>query len=464
MRVVLNKRGAPRQCTRRQYVTFDSAFERGIDTRLWPETAYPWIEDAQGVGQQWVINEEQQFYVTRKERIPYDDYQPAFVNEAGNLVLRCQPTPNAYQSLACGVLDQYTIVSVNAKSNRITVAGQPWSDPYTGERYVGINRYLRSPLNRTGQGYLCIGDSTKRLMYLRIHESTADVIDTRGATTTHTFELIEELPCVEAIQPGITTITLLRHLPYASGALSARGAFSQAYGSWHIRMRVPKGRGTLAGFSLWPSYTQAHAHLLPLEERFLGVNVFEQPGHGTVQYHSLYAPSVIERNLCSASVLPEAYVRPSVNDVLAAHHTVDIAPLHPHGIDARTQWIEVIWDWYPDNTCAWFVKQEDQFLEAGRSSMPTRSDGSPIPCTMVLKNAFDSWFNRQCEQEDSKGRRPIDFISDPPWDFEVDFVRAYQWEGLPPFMGELPARVDDIQSLAAQCHQRQRITPIHVAA
>lgn len=463
MAAVSSERGAPRRTDRRQYLTFDSGFERGIDTRLWPETAYPWIEDDPEYGQQLVINEERQFYVTRRDLVPNQPYRPWFVNEAGHLVLRCIPTPERYRHLACGVLDRYTIIDLDAKKRRVTVAGNPWQDPYTGERFVGINRYLRNNLNKTGYGFVCIGDNLKRLMYLRIEKETAvDPLVSDGVGTAHTFEIIDDIPNPETIKLGITKMTLLRHLPYLSGSLSTRGAFAQTYGSWHIRMRMPAGRGTLAGALTWPCYSKEHAHKIALADKSIGINLLEQPGHSTVQYHSIYTPSHIEKEV-RESLLPDAFVHPNKRDAPVLHHTVDIDPAHPHYIDARTDWIEVMWDWYPDNTCAWFVKRGDEFLETARSPMSARQQ-APIPRMIVLKNAFDSWFNHTREQVDSNRHSAIDLATPPPWDFEVDFVRAFQWEGYPPFMGKLPASPEEIQTMVNEFHQNQQPLPMSVAA
>lgn len=464
MVAVSTKRGAPRRSARRQYLTFDSGFEHGIDKRLWPETAYPWIEDDDGIGQQLVINEERQFYVTRADRVSHQEYRSWFINDAGHLVLRCIPTPERYQHLACGVLDCYTIIDVDAKRHRVTVSGNPWQDPITGERYRGINRYLRSNLNQSNYGFVCIGDNSKRLMYLHIDEQAVDPLNSDGVNTAHCFDIIDDIPSPESIKPGITKLKLLRHLPYLSGALTTRGAFAQVYGSWHIRMRVPAGRGTLAGALTWPSYAKTHAHQLALADKSIGINLLEQPGHGTVQYHSIYTPSHIE-NEVRESMLPEAFVHPDKRDAHVLHHAVNIDPSHPHYIDARTEWIEVIWDWYPDNTCAWFVKCGEQFLETARSPMPVRSrEGGPIPRMIVLKNAFDSWFNRTREQADYARNDSIDLATPPPWDFEVAFVRAYQWEGYPPFMGKLPVMPEEIQEMVAQFHQTNNPVPMSVAA
>jgi len=462
MVAVSTERGSPRKVSLRQYLTFDSCFERGIDTRLWPEAAYPWIEDDERIGQQTVINEEQQFYVTKRDLISHLDYRPWFVNDKGHLVLRCIPTPTRYHNLACGVLDSYTIISVDAKRRRITVTGNPWQDPITGERYCGINRYLRSQLHKTGYGFLCIGDSNKRLMYLRIEEQGADPLVSEGIPTTHCFELIDDIPTPRCIKPGITKLTLLRHLPYLSGSLTTRGAFSQVYGSLHVRMRVPKGRRTLAGVLTLPSYSKNHAHNLALADKSIGVNVLEQPGHGTVQYHSLYTPSEIEQEMCEA-VLPNSFVRPSPQDTHTTHYATDVSQSHSSYVDARFNWVDVLWDWYPNNTCAWFVKHGDQYLETARASMPlSERENGPIPRMIVLKNAFDSWFNRQCEQADIIKGNPIDLATPPPWDFEIAFVRAYQWEGHPPLMGKLPAGSEQMQAMSSVLNKDNK--PVRLSA
>jgi len=421
MQAVLTQRGKPRSVCAKTYLTFDSGFERGIDKRLWPDTGYPWIEDDAEVGQQNVINEERQFYVTRKDLVPHQPYRPWFVNDAGHLVLRCIPTPERYRHLACGVLDRFTIITLNAKKRRITVAGKPWMDPYTGERFMGINRYLRNNLNKTGYGFVCIGNDPKRLMYLRIEkEPSVDPLVSDGVNTEHRFEIIDDIPNPEAIKPGITTMTLLRHLPYVSGMLTNRRAFAQTYGSWHLKMRLPAGRGTLAGALLWPCSNVGSSAT--------GVNLFEQPGHADVQYHSLYQP--VESTDGPVDGLPENFIRPGKLDAHAHHRAVRIKSGHPHHVDARGSWVEVIWDWYPNNTCAWFIKVGESFLETARSPMPSGGAFSDIaPRMIVLKNAFDSWFNRVCELRDQQdGVNPFQYQTTPPWDFEVAFIRAYQWE------------------------------------
>lgn len=433
----ISKRGAPRRLHTGSTLTFDSGFEYGIDPAVWTGSGYPWIEDDPERGRQHVINEERQFYLGRRDVLPHDDFRPWFVNGDGHLVLRCIKTPPCYEGLAFGVLDTFEIVAVDAKRRLVTIAGRPWFDVATGTRRVGVHRGLLDNPARTGPGLLVFGDATRRLAWLRIeHASLDDPPYGARVATRHIVELIDDVP--SSVVPG-TVLTLLRRLPFVSGMLTTRGAFAQTYGSWHVCMRMPAGRSTLGGALAWPDGTDPDTDEAMLYDNATGVNLLEQPGHYTTQYHGLYTP--FEDSAPSAlrgpRGVPVNYLHPGRVDARMHHRAVVIGPGHPHHVDARGQWVEVIWDWYPNDTCAWFVKVGDTFLETARCAMPVMNRfGARVPRMIILKMAFDSFFNRACELADQRATpKPqpdaIQLRTPEPWDLEVAFVRVSQWQSLP---------------------------------
>ena len=434
----INERGAPRRLRTGSTLTFDSGFEHGIDPALWTGSGYPWIEDDPERGRQHAINEERQFYLGRRDVLPYDDFRPWFVNDDGHLVLRCVPTPPRYAGLAFGVLDRFEVVTADAKRHSITIAGRPWFDLATGTTRVGVHRELLDNPVLAGPGLLMFGDSPRRLAWLRIeHEHAEDPPYAAGVRTRHRIELIEDVP--DWVVPG-TVLTLLRRMPFVSGMLTTRGAFAQTWGSWHVCMRMPAGRSTLAGALAWPDGGTGDTDEATLHDNATGVNLLEQPGHYTTQYHGLYTPFEDTRPcaLKGPRGVPVNYLRPSRMDAHVHHRAVVIGPGHPHHVDARGEWVEVIWDWYPDDTCAWFVKVGDVFLETARCAMPSSGSGfgARFPRMIILKMAFDSFFNRACELADQSAtprpaKNAIRLRTPPPWDLEIAFVRVSQWRNLP---------------------------------
>lgn len=464
----ISERGAPRTLHTGSTLTFDSGFERGIDPAVWTGTGYPWIEDDPERGRQHAINEERQFYLARRDVLPYDDFRPWFVNDDGHLVLRCQPTPARYAGLAFGVLDTFEVVAVDAKRRRVTIAGRPWFDLATRTMRTGVHRDLLDDPVHTGPGLLMIGDSPKRLAWLRVeHERFEDPPCDAHVRTRHTIELIDDVPA--SAGPG-TALTLLRRMPFVSGMLTTRGAFAQTYGSWHVCMRMPAGRGTLAGALAWPDGADADTDEALLHDNATGVNLLEQPGHYTTQYHGLYAPFDYDApgKPRGPRGVPVNYLHPGRADAHVHHRAVVIGPGHAHHVDARDRWVEVIWDWYPNDTCAWFVKVGDRFLETARCPMPVASRfGARVPRMIILKMAFDSFFNRACELAD-QGATPrprknaIQLRTPPPWDLEIAFVRVSQWQDVPlasPRAQATPAAVPAGRMQA----RRQRRLPVVAA-
>ena len=430
-------RGRPRDVRLASYPTFDSGFEHGIDTAKWPDTGYPWIEDVVGRGRQLAIGEERQYYVTRSELMEHQSYRPWFTNVDGHLVLRCQPTPVRYRSTAYAVLDTYPIVAIDKPGRRVTIEGRPWLELATGLVRNGVHRELRDNPNLPGASYLVIGG--ERFAYLRIvSEPVEDPSVSIGLPTRHVIELLERVPDTLPVAPGRSTLTLLRRQPAVSGMLTTRGAFAQRFGSVHARMRLPTGRGTLAGVLVWslPDVSSPGDSAVGVGGTN-GVSLLEQPGHGGPYYQGFHLPGD-EYPFGSAMSGPSAHLQHPISlGALADHDVACTGPGDSGHVDARKGWVEVIWDWYPDDTCAWFVKVDGAFVETARMRMPAGpAFGLPVPRMIVIRNAIDSRFNRACELRDAPDGVVEQLRSVPPWDLEVAFVRASQWAGYPPLPPE----------------------------
>ena len=96
-------------------------------------------------------------------------------------------------------------------------------------------------------------------------------------------------------------------------------------------------------------------------------------------------------------------------------------------LDFAREWQEVIWDWYPDNTCAWFVKVGNEFREIAHANMsPTANDGMIDSRLIFINNAFDSQFNRTQEYFD-RNRNDFRARTPEPWTVELEFIRVYNW-------------------------------------
>lgn len=440
----ITRRGAVRRPLLESYPTFDSRFDRGLDRSVWRDEGYPWIADAPTHGAQVAINEERQYYLRDAELLPHEPFRPVLVDERG-LVLRCTRTPPAYSGFATAVIGRYRIVKVDVPGRRLVVEGEPYEDVYRKRAFVGIHRGLRN-LPWIRHGHVMIGEYPVRLMYLRIVDHAAeDPLAGAGVRTTHEIELVDDIPDPAAIRLGRTRVSVLRYQDYVSGMATTRGGFAQTFGSWHVRMRMPAGRGTLAGILLWPTLPEPGADDAPRGpgDRAFGINLIEQPGHARYQYHSVYRPST--GSMAGGGEVPPSFLRPSHADGDVVERMVLMPRTHRHQVDFRTGLRELILDWYPDGTLVWSVQVPDgRFLEAARLRLP-EGRGALDQRMLVAKLAFDSWFNRRCEERDmrrrkDRGKRDFRLYTEPPWEFVIEFIRVRQWDGYPSGTG---AAIDD---------------------
>jgi len=95
-----------------------------------------------------------------------------------------------------------------------------------------------------------------------------------------------------SLEDGILTITarptpakllpLVNHMPYVSGVLTTEEGFSQQYGRFEARVKVPKGKGLWSAFWLLPSFDQWPEGVAILPE----IDVMESIGHELKTFHT----------------------------------------------------------------------------------------------------------------------------------------------------------------------------------
>ena len=472
--------------------TFDSNFGSSDWRTRFPQRGYPWLVN-QAPSEQTVINEEQQYYLQSAD-IAAGVADPASVNAQGQLELRCVRTPASYQDKALGVVQSYTVTDV-LSNNQFKVRGRGYYDRNlsaalspnppggdtrildlasgVGKTFAGVERYLRDNVNGDAPGtspassdfhkpsypygFLKLA-SGQRVKYTSISSERTQYTpndkndNAPDVKSTITLQAGEQMPAVGQM------VTLLRRMPYVSGMLSTRGYHQQKFGSWHMRVKLPGGKGTFAAAWSWPSYPDSAEDN---KQKSVEIDFVEQLGHTDIQYHNAHQPEFdmkdyVARNgktpiftdkNSASSPLPSASdstVRSGLRGKLEGDITAstlkgpewDAQNIQQHQVrldsgqlDFTNAWQEVIWDWYPDNTCAWFVKTGGTFREIAHSHMsPLAADGTFDERVIFLNNAFDGSFNRNQEFYD-RNRMPFRPRVAPPYVFSVEFIRAYGWTG-----------------------------------
>jgi len=441
---------------------------------------------------QTIINEEQQYYLQDIDLAADSRLIDPLRVENGILKIDCIRTPDFYEDHALGVIDSYDVVSiVNSNSFRVRGRGyfdrnlaaattRPGSSENTfilngsaGGNFVGVNNYLRDNVNGDDPGTPGVNSDFYKKEYdyvfIRLQNGTTtryiSIENNRVPRgTSATVPNVDVLITLQAGQPMPQlgeSITLLRRMPYVSGMLSTRGALngSQMYGSWHMRVKLPDGKGAFGAVWSWPSYTVEEDAMFGPEQKDVEIDFIEQLGHTDIQYHNAHQPQVgladffssndriFNSNNTDGMGLPDVS---NPNNISGLRGTIEgqfsrqtlegpewsgntiqqhQVRLREGQLDFAREWQEVIWDWYPDNTCVWFVKVGDVFREIAHANMsPTANDGDIDPRLIFINNAFDSQFNRTQEVNDAPNR-PIRDRTPEPWTIELDFIRVYNWTG-----------------------------------
>ena len=448
-----------------------------------------------------MINDEHQYYVRDIDLEEEEGLEnPISINAAGNLEIRAYRTPQFFEDKALGIIDGFTVTGVDTNARSFVVEGANYYDLRLdrlaetmkngttrttfnineGRSMLGANHYLRDNVGndpalaegtifakkRFPYGFVRFDNANHR--YVDIDDSerlSGGNFEGRSAPVVITMAEGEPLPSVGS------NVLLLRRLPFVSGMLSTRGEYNQKFGSWHVRLKVPGGRGSFAAAWCWPDYSkeQDRDKELGLEkkDKDIEIDFVEQLGHTDIQYHNAHHPGFdmlnyvqeqdgmqpiftrenrIGGNLPSS---PTASTRsglrgsgggnsdgslfgPEWDAKYIQQHQVILREKQDQ-IDFANTWQEVIWDWYEDNTCAWFVKvgntgdDGEDFREAAHMHMaPLANDGTIDSRVVFLNNAVDSKFNREQEWFDRR-RTPFDTEPREEYVLEVDFVRGYLW-------------------------------------
>lgn len=421
--------------------TFASQFENGLDDAVWRDRGFPWhyvngqadgSYDEQASGQQTLINGENQYYLKPSEitgTVPeWPDNKPWFVRN-GNMVLSAIPVPPQYDNIAWAVVEGYDVVS--STSNTVRVRGRSYYDRRVQASRFGLNRYLID-------GYatrIVSGGQTYDVTNIQHHNGDPDPA---SGPTEHTLTISGAF----SSSPS-GGVNLLRKQRYVSGMMTTRGTFSQKYGSWQMRVKLPKGDGTFAAIWSWSNYLEFPGTNFSNADKSPEVDFVEALGHATdIAYHNLHQPD--ENMTGFANSLPpldHSNASPQTPGWTGQHiqqHQVLMDPSNPDYYDVGAEFVTFRWDWYPDGlagvqgkTCAMYVKRDSwpDFRKLYESYMSNNADDGVIDERQVQINmAMEGDFNFDQEINDASYPR-LDGPTSPPWEIEVDYIDVYQWDG-----------------------------------
>jgi len=425
---------------------FDQAF---------PDRGFPWQYRGTGAtsytpqesGQQTTQNEEGQYYIKQHELLGQSaapnwiNGKPWSVNDDGNLLLRAIPTPAAYENIAYVVLNGFEVVS--STSNEIRVKGQNYYDRAAQASRVGINKHERG---------LYTGQPLRVKAGNSVYDIT-NIIDEAGATDPSsgtTFHRIQISGSLSSQPVAGNYVNVLRPTEYVSGMFTSRGTFAQQKGSWEARVKFQSGKGAFAAVWNWPNYHEWFSGDPATERKFLTgdksveIDMGECLGHAPdIWYHNAHQPSPYDPtlpDLNGGKTLRDFVTHKGLTPLntpagwtgdFIQQHQVLIDPSSADYIDGGSDWITIRWDHYTDNTSAWFVKRDDwtDFRRIADMHMsPHAYNGVIDERCWFLNNACKSAFNYEQERNDANYPR---FTSTVPssYDFEIDYLRVYQWDG-----------------------------------
>jgi len=432
-RTIRSYGGAPPSLPRT--LTFASDWAR-LEEQF-PDAGFPWQFFGNGPtsyydqpsGAQVTQNEEQQYYVKQSELLgvsaaqEWDNGRPWNVDSNGHLVLRAIRTPPAYEDIAYVSINSYRVTAVSGRN--ITVTGTNYFDRASGTNKTGVNEYE-------------MGLFTGRPCQIRQGNDRYNIESVNGSTSV-TIRVDRDVSGI-AVN---SLVQLNRPTEFISGMRSSRRAFAQKMGSFECRLRFPAGRGGFPAAWLWPNEHQWYSGdpatqlIFSTADRSTEVDVAEILGHAPdILYFNLHSPqpTIVPtmREFVTARGLTPFYPdAPGWTGGASQQHQVLIEPGSPDYINGATDWITVRFDWYLDNTGAYFVKKDNwsDFRKVASAHMTPHADNGVLDehC-WFLNNAVKGSFNVNQEYNDRNYPR---FVSAEPdiYDFKIDYVRTYQWDG-----------------------------------
>lgn len=502
--------GAPP--TARRVKTFASRFDLGIAhvNQVWKDRGFSWhyyngqsdgsyLE--QPSGEQTIINSEKQYYLKESEITgsvadwPTD--RPWFLRN-DRLVLSAVPRPAQYDTVAYGVVQGFEVISSTATS--ITVYGQNYYDRRVYDSRHGVDRYL------TDNHALRVKVAGSIFDVTSISNDTVDPDDV-GPTTSwnanqamnagdrffqqqnsdNAWRLYEVTSSSAAgsvwnaseearytnlrargeytinVSGTISTapnagdfVNVLRQQKYVSGCATTRGTFCQKYGSFEIKLKLPKGAGTFAAAWLWRNFLEFAGTNWTARDKDIEFDLIEALGHATdIVYHNLHAPEnspgghqgyfAGETPLDHSNASPQSAGWTNQN---IQQHQVLQEPTDSDYYDPGAEFVTVRFDWYqPEdenvpygpatvegeigNTCAYYVKLDawaEPRLVAKSYLGPDSFDGVIDHAMLQLNMAMEGNFNYDQEINDATYPRTIGALP-APWEMEIEYFDVYQFEG-----------------------------------
>ena len=450
-RTITSLGGSPPSANR--ILTFGSDWSK-FD-QAFPDRGFPWQYQGTGAssyiaqpsGQQTTQNSEEQYYIKQSElllpsnALEWDNGKPWNVNDDGNMVLRGIKTTAAYADIAYVVINGYEVVS--STSTEIRVKGQGYYDRPTATGRVGIDKHERSLY--TGQPLRVKAGNSVYDVNSIIDEAGAT--DPTSGTTYHRIQ-VSNLSGGQPVAGDY--VNVLRPTEFLSGMFTSRGTASQKYGSWEMRAKFPSGKGGFPAIWSWPNYNEfysddASQHIgFETGDKDVEIDFMECLGHAPdIWYHNAHQPAPYDTSLPSDGSGGRTMLDFVTHKGLTAfdspagwtganiqQHQVLIDPTSPDYINGATDFITCRWDWYTDNTAAWFVKKDDwsDFRKVADLHMSPHSFNNVIDARCwFVNNAINGSFNYEQEINDASYARLVT-TTPTVYDFEIDYLRTYQWD------------------------------------
>lgn len=155
-----------------------------------------------------------------------------------------------------------------------TLHDECWSPTFT-EDFNELS--LWNPETRTGDwktSYIWGSD-------IRINNELQYYVDPREHGY-NPFSLTDGILTISARPTPPDLLARVNNLPYISGALTTEEGFSQKYGRFEARLKVPRGKGLWAAFWLLPSFEQWPEGVAVLPE----IDVMESLGNEPATFHT----------------------------------------------------------------------------------------------------------------------------------------------------------------------------------
>jgi len=383
--------------------TFNDDFTAGL--AKWPNTKYPWARETN-------INGEQQYYSDQSGLLA-SDKTVRIVNDV--LELRCIDTPGYYQNVARIVLNGYVILSSPAP-NQIVVQGINYYDRDTFSNAVGIG------WNPDAAGTIKIGNNPEQ-QYTSIGPLGQNAVIT----------LAGNVPADLTLNDTNYRATVYRSQPKVSGMVTTQNTqangntgFSQKFGRWGARIRSPRGQFSFPAFWLWRDYEEINGVTFTNIQKSVEFDIWEILGHAPdISYHTLHSPG-FDMRPNNSPLLGNYNGRDQwVSSHMQQHQIVN------QSVDFSARFWWVYFDWFTDNTCAWYVENAfgDIIEVANARIQPTADDGTIDAAMMILNNAYGSdWSWNQSKQVDQNYERFVDETPGPHV-LEVDEVCVWQFDG-----------------------------------